>query len=216
MPNRRNILVGCILGLLSALLAIVLDATAVLDRFENYTWDMRVRAMAPPAPDLPIKIIVLDQGSLDWGQRNKLGWPWPRNMYGMLLSYCRRANVKSITFDVFFTEDYTADPASDEEFAAEVAGTPRYIGALPTTESGGGSTAWSPHAPASPFQVEGLDVWLASNPESELRASRAMFAIPSIARGTRISGHVRSPKSETDEVIRWAYPIQVFDGKVVP
>ncbi len=216
MTNRRNILVGCLLGLISAALVLALDATVLLERFENYTWDLRVRAMAPPAPDLPIKIIVLDQGSLDWGERNNLGWPWPRNMYGMLLSYCRRAQVKAIAFDVFFTEDYKPDPPSDAEFAAEVARTPQYIGALPTTELGGGSAKWSPHAPPSPFRVEGLDIWLTAHPDSEVPASRAMFAIPQIARGTRVSGHVRSPKDQTDEVIRRAYPIQVFDGQIVP
>ena len=78
-------------------LGLVLGAQAAgwLQALERHSWDARVRLLARPSAgtDL-IRIIALDQGSLRWGaEENGLRWPWPREMYGLLLDFCRRAGA---------------------------------------------------------------------------------------------------------------------------
>ncbi len=55
-----------------------------------------------------IVLILLDQNSLDWASReNGLTWPWPRELYGAIADYCRRAGAKALAFDVLFSEPST-------------------------------------------------------------------------------------------------------------
>ena len=215
MANRRNILIGCLLGLLAALAALSLNATPVLERFENYTWDLRVRALAEPA-DVPVKLIVLDQQSLDWGERSRMKFPWPRDVYeNYLLSFCRRAGVKAVAFDMYMTEADALDKAADDELAAGIARTPRFVGAVVTSSKVGEVERWPAEAPPSPFRVENLDLWLSERPDAEIAVARATFSTEVITRATKALGHVRGA-IDIDNVIRRCYPVQTFDGQVIP
>lgn len=97
---------GLPIGLAAGLLAVVLWLAGALERAENLTWDWRVRQAAGASPAAPdIKLILLDQASLDWGQNeNGLAWPWPREVYAALVAFCARAGVRTLSFDVLFTE----------------------------------------------------------------------------------------------------------------
>jgi adenylate cyclase len=77
-----------------------------LDGFETRTWDWRARLLAKPTEATEdIALIFLDQNSLDWAQEaNGLSWPWPREVYSYIISFCKRAGVKGLIFDVLFTE----------------------------------------------------------------------------------------------------------------
>jgi len=97
---------GLPVGLAAGLIAGGLWLAGVLDRAENLTWDWRVRQAATASDAAPgITLILLDQASLDWGARtNGWAWPWPREVYAAVLSFCERAGVRSLAFDVLFTE----------------------------------------------------------------------------------------------------------------
>jgi len=97
---------GLVVGLLAGILAGILWLTGALERPENLTWDWRVKRLAEPSEASDqIKLVLLDQDSLDWGSReNGLSWPWPREMYSAVVSFCQRAEVRSLSFDVLYTE----------------------------------------------------------------------------------------------------------------
>jgi hypothetical protein len=55
---------------------------------------------------------MIDQSSLDWVQKELgLGWPWPRELYGVMASYLRDARVQA--YDILFTEPSTFGPEDD-------------------------------------------------------------------------------------------------------
>ena len=84
---------------------------------EYRLYDLRVNVFAPLSrPSDDIILILLDQESIDWAQRERgWGWPWPRAAYGEIIEYLRLGGAKSIAFDVLFTEpSIYRNPRQDE------------------------------------------------------------------------------------------------------
>jgi adenylate cyclase len=73
-----------IAGLVFAVIAL-LHLLGVFHYLENKSYDMRVRFWANSTfsrPSDEIVVILLDQDSIDWAQRERgWGWPWPRQAY---------------------------------------------------------------------------------------------------------------------------------------
>lgn len=107
---------GLIVGLVAGVLGAVLWMVGSLDRFENLTWDWRVRQLARPSDaSRSVVLVLVDQASLDWGsQTNGWPWPWPREVYTAVVDFCRRAGARTITFDMLFTEPSFFGVADDE------------------------------------------------------------------------------------------------------
>ncbi len=60
----------------------------------------------------PVVLVLVDQYSLAWVEENLgLGWPWPREVYGILAEYCSQAKVSA--FDILFTETSSFGPDDD-------------------------------------------------------------------------------------------------------
>jgi len=97
---------GFLAGLGASGVALALWASGALDGLERATWTGRVRAHARPSAATPrIKVILLDQASLDWGSReNQWPWPWPREVVGVLAAFCQRGGARAVAFDVLYTE----------------------------------------------------------------------------------------------------------------
>ena len=115
--------IGLLLGGLAAGIAFGLWAmTQVLLPFENLTWSWRVQAMAKPSPSVAkIRIVTLDQASLDWAkEENGLGWPWPRETYTYLLDFLNRAKPRVTAFDLIFSEPSVYGVADDSALAKGV------------------------------------------------------------------------------------------------
>lgn len=63
-----------------------------------------------------IALVMIDQSSLDWVQKELgLGWPWPRELYGILAGYLRDAEAQA--YDILFTEPSTFGPEDDAKCA---------------------------------------------------------------------------------------------------
>ena len=94
----RKLLLGLIAGMVGASLALLLFLPGWLDVWEVKTWDWRVNAMAKPVKTSdPIRLILLDQNSLDWAkEENGLAWPWPREVYNAIIHFCQRSGAKAL------------------------------------------------------------------------------------------------------------------------
>src|SRR5262245_26869745 len=104
MPWR---ILACVaIGVVAAVIALLSHSTRWLERMELLSWDLRQRTLARPAPaDLPIRLILIDQPSLDWArEQSGTPWPWPREFYKAIIDFCRAGGAKSIVFDLFFSE----------------------------------------------------------------------------------------------------------------
>ncbi|MBU1247819.1 MAG: CHASE2 domain-containing protein, partial [Proteobacteria bacterium] len=109
-PTRANpawlrLLPGALIGLAAALVSLTFWSGGLLQSWEAVTFDWRARLLAAPGPNTDnIRLILLDQKSLDWAEEHfGLSWPWPRQVYAPIIDFCRRAGAKSIAFDVVYT-----------------------------------------------------------------------------------------------------------------
>ncbi|MCL2806446.1 MAG: adenylate/guanylate cyclase domain-containing protein [Treponema sp.] len=75
---------------------------------ENKSYDMRVRFWANSSFSIPshdIVLILIEQDCLDWAlQERGWGWPWPRQAYAEIVDFMNLSKVKSVAFDVLFSE----------------------------------------------------------------------------------------------------------------
>jgi len=68
--GKAKLLQGLLAGMVGALTAFVLFFPGWLDHWEAKTWDWRVNMLARPSLQTPkIRLILLDQNSLDWGKK---------------------------------------------------------------------------------------------------------------------------------------------------
>ena len=110
---------GLTLGLIACAMAFFLWQQGALTGFEHAAWQWRVAHFARPAAATSrLRIIALDQKSLDWGRReNNLSWPWPREAYATLLAFCKRAGVRVVAFDMLFSEPSLHGVGDDQALA---------------------------------------------------------------------------------------------------
>ena len=137
MKDRQRKLIHALwLALGTTAVTVILWQAGVLDRWENTTWDWRVRSVAtrgatPQSLDTsPIVLILLDQASLDWGQEsNGWSWPWPREVYTAIIDFCVRGEARSLSFDVLFTEPSMYGVWDDQAFGEAIAASGNFVGA---------------------------------------------------------------------------------------
>src|SRR6185503_4551748 len=82
------------------ILVFILNIFHVLIKLENQTIDFRFNARGVRQPQAPVKIIAIDEKSLqEVGQ-----WPWPRAVHAQLVRRLKADGVKCVFYDVFFAE----------------------------------------------------------------------------------------------------------------
>ncbi len=197
------------IGLICATLALLLWQRGWLERWESRTWDMRASRFARPGPSTSqIRLVFLDQYSLDWGKERGWSWPWPRQVYGPVIDFCRRSGARAVAFDVIFSEPSVYGVEDDEALGAAVAASPNFVGAVFVGRETGGTAKWPADLRPQPIRMA------ASVPRSML-LPRAAFPVPEVATNATLLATVFGNPSR-DGVYRRALPFSVFDGQVVP
>jgi adenylate cyclase len=215
--TRGKLRQGLLVGLAGAALALGLWAFGILDAWEARTFDWRVQLLARPgAATDRVRLIMLDQASLDWGAtENGLSWPWPREVYAAVTAFCRRAGAASLSFDVLFTEPSAYGPADDAALGAALAEYGRAVVPLFLSESSGMAASW-PEGRADALRVAGLADWLGDGQRREaLSYPQASLPVPDIAAGTRVLADVNMAP-DPDGVYRRVRLLGFFDGHPVP
>jgi adenylate cyclase len=86
------------------------------------TWDWRVRNFAERRASESVAILLIDQTSLTFLQREEsIAWPWPRALYVPVVEYCRAAGARGVIFDILFTEPSIFGDDDDRELGASLA-----------------------------------------------------------------------------------------------
>ena len=129
---NKKVAYGLLAGALAAACVAALDQTGFVASMDNPLSDWRARLLAKPsAATDQVKLILLDQESLDWGSKEQgLSWPWPREVYGPLLDYLKRNGAKTVAFDVLYTEPSAYGVADDEAFGAAIERFGNFVGAV--------------------------------------------------------------------------------------
>lgn len=203
---------GLIVGAAMALAALILWGVGWLDGWEGKTWDVRARMLARPgAATDTICLILVDQQSLDWGKTvNGWPWPWPREIYGAILDYCRRAGARVVAMDLLFTEPSAMGVYDDAAFAAALAACGKTVGAVSLANEHRSTTAW-PTGVTEP----GRAIDNASGADPLRSFAYATFSIPEIARRFTLSGNVTF-SADADGIYRRIEPFARFDDQPVP
>ncbi|MDD5170238.1 MAG: adenylate/guanylate cyclase domain-containing protein [Syntrophales bacterium] len=215
--RSQKLLQGLIAGLIGTSLALFLYFPGWLDVWEAKTWDLRVAAMARPAKTTDkIRLILLDQDSLDWAKtENGLAWPWPREVYNAIISFCKRNGAKALAFDVLFTEPSKYGVDDDKAFAGMIRNYGHVVGAVSLSRSSGSEHRWPAFAPEPAFKVLGLDRWLSGTGAQSIVFPQGSFPIPEISAGAGVLSDVHL-NPDQDNVYRRAALFHVLDGRVVP
>ncbi|MBN1670996.1 MAG: adenylate/guanylate cyclase domain-containing protein [Kiritimatiellae bacterium] len=208
---------GVLIGLLAAGAAVALWQPGWLDAWENATWAWRAMYFAGSSPAADsIRLIFLDEKSLDWAMReNRLGWPWPRELYAPILSFCRRAGAKAVAFDVLYTEPSFWGVEDDAALGAAIAETPGFVGTCSLGEETGNTNVWPAHIRKPALKIGGIGGWLATADTRPIHHARALFPIPDVATNAALLANVQVPP-DRDGIYRRAPVLDVFDGQVVP
>lgn len=217
---NRKVAYGLLAGVLAAAVVGGLDRAGLTARWDNPMSDWRARLLARPSAATPqVKLVLVDQYSLDWISQNMeiKSWPWPREFYGPILDYLRRNGAKAVVFDMLYTEPSTYGVPDDEAFGAGIARFGNYAGAVFLGKTTAQATTWPDFARPNPLAVQGLDAWLQAHPAAaaEIVSAGAAFPVPELATNMAWLANVREVP-DGDGVFRRAAPFRVFDGQVLP
>lgn len=212
--NGRRSLWGALIGLAAGAALLGLQAMGALTPLENLTWDYRARALARPgAATAKIKVVALDQASLDWALKtNGLSWPWPRQVYAPIAQFLARGGAKAMALDIIFSEPSNL-PGDDEALGRALSRAGMAVGAVMLGRATGKATsfpqAWQDKLPK---MANGQSA--PSHLAELLAAPRAVLPVEPIAAGCRALGNVMEEAGQ-DQVIRRITPLRWFDGKPV-
>ncbi len=210
----KKILQGLGVGLGAAAAAGLIWSAGWLDGFEWKTWDWRARIMQHPGPATDrIRLILLDQPSLDWGAQRGLSWPWPREVYAPIVDFCRRQGARAVAFDVLLTEPSKYLVAEEAALGAAAAAAGNFVAAVFLGAGSGSATNWPPDMPP-PYRRAGASVPDHDWPPGMV-LPRATFPIPEIATNAAVLANVYA-NPDADGVYRRVRLGQVFDGRLVP
>lgn len=119
IPRRTRFAISFFVGAAVLVCALILGFS---EKSGMVLYDGQMRAIisrtAPRAtrPSASIALVAIDQSSLEWVQKELgLGWPWPRELYGVMASYLRGARAQA--WDILFTETSTYGPEDDARCA---------------------------------------------------------------------------------------------------
>lgn len=203
------------IGAVAGLAAWGMHAAGWLDRIEYVTWTWRVRRVADPSPWTErIKVIFIDQKSLEWGKKeNGLGWPWPRSVQGYILDFCMRGGAKAVAYDMIYTESSMDRPDDDQVFGQSIARSECFVGAVSLGRQDEELSAWPEDIPDGLYTNAPPADWQRRYPD--LTARLATFPIKDVVTNAVRLGNVGAMPDD-DGVFR-RYPLaQIFDGRAVP
>ncbi|MCX7029890.1 MAG: adenylate/guanylate cyclase domain-containing protein [Spirochaetes bacterium] len=213
----RRVLLGCLVGIVAAGVALALWLPGALEDIEYRTWDWRVRLFARPgrATD-DVVLILLDQQSLVWGKNaNGLSWPWPREMYAIVTDFCRRTGAKSLTFDALNTEPSFYGMEDDAAFGGAMADYGYAAIATFLAPEDGSDSAWPDDVAASDISISGLGEWMSAERPQGVEFPTSDLPIAELARGARALGNANGIQ-DRDGVYRRGTLFSLFAGRVVP
>jgi adenylate cyclase len=212
----RRLWYGLLVGLGAGAIALGLLFGGALESWENATWMTRVRRLAKPsAATQRIKLILVDQPSLDWGRKeNQWAWPWPREVLAAVLDFCKRGGAKAVAFDVMYTEPSVYGVNDDQAFSAAIQQGAPFVAAVLAGKQQGDTLRWPGGISLETPRLEGLEAW-SRRSSGWSAAPTATFPIPEVAGKAAQIGNVHG-LPDADGMYRRGLVFQVFDGHVVP
>jgi adenylate cyclase len=120
-PRIRRSVLGLAVGALVALMLVAAGGNSFFQSFELKTLDWRFRALHDPArADTNVVIVDVDELSLDLLRHSVGRFPWPRDVWAMVVQYLGAGGAKVVAFDFGFPDPDLPHAAADSAFADAV------------------------------------------------------------------------------------------------
>lgn len=216
--EKKKLVRGMLVGVISIVLTLGLWTLGWLETWELKSWDWRVALFARPvAATNDIRLIELDQASLEWGQQQdvKLAWPWPRQVFAAIIDFCRRSEVKALAFDVLFTEPSFWDVSDDEMLGTAIAEFGKFAGALALGNVTGSDTQWPADLPSPNPRIADVKHWLPPAMISQIISPRTKIPILEVAQHAAVLCNVQQNPGR-DGIYRDIKILSIFDQRVFP
>jgi len=206
-----------LLGLFALCVAFGFHGFGWLTTLENKSWDLRVKTgMDPGKASDEIVLILLDQNSLDWAADTLgLSWPWPREIYGAVASFCRRTGARSLGFDVIYSESSAYGVADDTFFGNELARFGRTANAVVLGTKSGQGRSWPSHLDRQRFPLEGMDLIPAIEPGKTGAFTGITLPVPEVAKSSAVLCNVNIA-SDPDGIYRKVPLFSRFRSQALP
>jgi len=102
-------------------LTLGLGAAGGLEPYSLKTLDILFRVVPLPPASPQVVLVTVDQPDLDFFKEQGINWPWPRQLYGPLIAFCKRGGARAVIFDLLYTEPSVYGPDDDREMAKAAA-----------------------------------------------------------------------------------------------
>jgi adenylate cyclase len=102
-------------------LAAGLQIAGVLQPYSLKTLDILFRRAPLPPASPQVVLVTVDQPDIDLFKEQGINWPWPRQLYGPIIDFCRRGGARAVIFDLLYTEPSFYGPEDDQELAKAAA-----------------------------------------------------------------------------------------------
>ena len=208
---------GLLAGIAGVVLTLIPWTFGMIDTWEAKSWDWRVALMAKPGKATSnISLILLDQNSLDWGKEvNGLTWPWPRELYGATVNFCKRNGAKAVAFDVLFTDPSSYGVEDDAAFAQAVSDFGHVALAAFLSNKSGNNPHWPATVPLPSFKIIGLDQWK-KNTAGKIRTfTKSTIPVEELASQAAVLCNV-GLHPDPDGIFRKVDLLSTFDDKALP
>jgi adenylate cyclase len=163
-----------------------------------------------------IVILYIDQKSIDFFQKSRgIGWPWPRDAYGLVVEYLKRAGARAVIFDAIFSEPsvFVNDYNDDAAFAGAMESSGRVLQTLVLhREIKGGAPTDDERMSA--LLNRGLDYEHVAGPKP-IEFKDVTMPIPPLMDAAWGLG-VINIRPEDDGVVRRLTPLEGLRGAVFP
>ncbi|KQT52403.1 MULTISPECIES: EAL domain-containing protein [unclassified Aureimonas] len=185
--SPKRLLASALLGGLIAACFLVADLAGLFSALDNRLSELRFASQAR-APTGDIVLVDIDARSI-----GEIGvWPWPRRLYGDLLSAAAKSGAAKVAFDIDFSS--ASNEADDAAFATALAGAgvETYLAAFAQPETAGATTlrmampielllrvSW----PASVDVPLDADGQIRRFPHASDRAGETLASLPSVLAG---------------------------------
>ena len=196
------------------LVALFLWFSGLLVGIEGKTYDLRASLLAKPSPvSDSIVLVVVDQASIDWVNKNMgIGWPWPRELFGSVITNSIRQGAESVGIDVLFTEPSNFGVHDDLKLKNAMLQAGSFsLGSVFPSKVSGNYQKW-PEAISHPENTvhaeQGALRMLPAFPH-------ATFPVPELITDGIILSNVQH-KADKDGIYRKIHPFVLFDNVPLP
>jgi len=112
---------AALITLMALVLTFGLEISGAIAPFRLKILDILFRHVPLAEVSSEVVVVTVDQVDMDYFKSQGIVWPWPRQLYGPLIDYCRQSGARAVIFDILFTTPSSYGPEDDQRLVQAMA-----------------------------------------------------------------------------------------------